>query len=158
MNDASETETETEEKQRQKRSSPPAGGDRASPGDKSKESEEAWISWREAIKSRSDDEERTVDAYLDALERSIEQFYRDKGGQGFTPARKKRLAKRLQSAKADPVLLAIEIYVDRYTGLKDERYFAGIVASKGRLSQNEFLADMERHRKNMGTVGLAMEV
>ena len=120
---------------------------------------QAWESWRSSIIAQSPNGSAAIAIlFLDRLEGSVDRFYADTGG-SFTPTRKAALARRLDGAKFEPLLSAIEVYVDRYAGLKDERYFAGIAKKNAQLSEAELDGDIERHRlqfKGRGVYAEAM--
>lgn len=118
----------------------------------------AWNTWKGTIRNQASNGDAPAAAlYLDRLEDAVDRFYADHGGT-FTPTRKAALARRLAGAKLEPLLSAVEVYVDRYAGMKDERYFYGIAKKNGQLSGTELDTDIDRHRLQFKGRGIFSEV
>ena len=67
---------------------------------------------------------------------------------------KAKLAAVLGKMHPDVQMLAIEIYVDKHAGNKDERYMAGVARRLAKRSDRDREADMNRHRRSMHGAGL----
>ena len=119
-------------------------------------SESGWNQWLADLVAKSEDSPDLVRRYVAAMERAVAAFYADRGGR-FTPTRRSRGARALGMFHPDVQLGAIEIYVDRSTGLKDERYLIGIARRLAGVSDRERNSELVRHRKAMGDAGMASE-
>jgi hypothetical protein len=127
----------------------------ASNADQDRES--IWQNWIADLVRNAEDDEALVRGYVAALESAVQEFYSVRGGK-FTPLRRANLAKRLAKFHPDIQLFAIEIYVDLSSGLKDERYLAGIAQRLRGCSPREREAEIARHRMRMAGAGLLASV
>ena len=117
------------------------------------EREERWQGWQASLLATSDDEPDLVRSYVAALDRAACDFYAAKGGR-WTPTRKAKTADGLARFHPDAQLAAIEIWCDRWSNTKDERYLVGIARRLSHLSEAEFTAEIRRHRNTMAGAGL----
>lgn len=115
--------------------------------------ESRWNAWQESLLAASDDEPDLVRSYVAALDRAAGDHYGAKGAR-WTPTRKAKAADGLARAHPDAQLAAIEIWVDRWSNAKDERYLVGIARRLDKLSPAEFTAEIRRHRNTMAGAGL----
>jgi len=119
---------------------------------------QAWESWKQIQIAKDPDLSKITAHYLKSLESAVDEFYSRSGGR-FTERRKAILAGQLSDVGFEPLLSAIEVYVDSYSGLKDERYFKGIAKKNSReLTSRQLDADIDRHRNKMRGAGLNAEV
>lgn len=95
--------------------------------------------------SENDVAHEVVEVYLDRLESGVADFYESHGGR-MTWTRKAFMADRLKKLDPEIALAAVELYVDKSAGTKDERYVGGIARRLDRLSDKEREAEMRRHR------------
>lgn len=115
--------------------------------------ESRWNAWQESLLAASDDEPDLIRSYVAALDRAAGDHYGAKGGR-WTPTRKAKTADGLARCQPDAQLAAIEIWVDRWSNAKDERYLVGIARRLDKLSPAEFTAEIRRHRNTMAGAGL----
>lgn len=125
--------------------------------DPDQDREAIWSNWIAELVRIAEDDEALVRGYVAALESAVKEFYSVRGGK-FTPLRRANLAKRLAKFHPDIQLFAIEIYVDLSSGLKDERYLAGIAQRLRGCSPRERDAEIARHRMRMAGAGLLASV
>ncbi len=109
-----------------------------------------WSAWQTRLieSAREDGVELVARKYVAEMERAVSLFYEQHGGR-FTAHRRAKVAAALSQFKRDAVLLAIEIYVDRHAGSKDERYLCGIARRMSRMSERELAAELKRHRSSV---------
>jgi len=151
----SETETETETEEEHVAPEDPAATRKAEREARDQERMKTWEAFRASIVSQaSNGTGALADHYLDALEGAVEKFYAVRGGAGFTPTRRETVARSLSGIGLDPMLAAVEVYVDLHAGLKDERYFLGIARKNRQLSEAELNADLDRHQAQFRGRGL----
>jgi hypothetical protein len=115
--------------------------------------ESRWNEWIADLLRLSDDEPDLIRGYVEALDRAASDHYGAKGGK-WTPTRKAKTADGMAKYHPDAQLAAVEIWVDRWSNAKDERYLVGIARRLSRLSDPEFIAEVRRHRNVMAGSGL----
>lgn len=132
-----------------------AGGEKRKPEDRDNEYlAEAGRELR-AFVARAEDggnDRRATLAYLRAAVAAIDAHYAHAGG-SFTARRKLNWLRRMSSMDAYACLIAMEIYTDLHSPLKDYRWQVGIARRLSKLDHNGIDEEAARHRAKMDAAG-----
>lgn len=93
------------------------------------------------------------DQYVLEVREGLGIYYESRGGR-MTPTRLAHIATRIGKLDFDIQMAAMEVYVDRSSGSKDEKYLCGIASRMARSDDGERVTEMTSHRRREKGRGL----